>query len=127
MAEELGIGTDEVIAFQYKLQDHGWKKIISDVDALEMGLFVDSSRVIDLYVKENSVDVNIQSQVQSNVVSSTFEHEVDAGCEVDVVDRYYANSDSSELYSLDEGTNSENGTDGSYQLSNDSSVEDEDA
>ena len=84
MAEELGIGKDEVISFQYKLQDHGWKKIISDVDALEMVLFVDSSRVIDLYVKENSVDVNIQSQVQSNVVSSTFEHEVNAECEVDM-------------------------------------------
>ncbi|KAJ8636170.1 hypothetical protein MRB53_010437 [Persea americana] len=63
MVEELGIGKDEVISFQYKLQDHGWKKIISDVDALEMVLFVDSSRVIDLYVKENSVDVNIQSQM----------------------------------------------------------------
>ncbi|KAJ8626415.1 hypothetical protein MRB53_019722 [Persea americana] len=121
MAEELGIGKDEVISFQYKLQDHGWKKIISDVDALEMGLIVDSSKVNDLYVKENSVDVNIHSQVQSNVVSSTFEHEVD------VVDGYCANSNSSELYSLDEETDSENGTDGSYQLSNDSSVEDDDA
>ncbi|KAJ8631952.1 hypothetical protein MRB53_025288 [Persea americana] len=44
-----------------------------------------------------------------------------------MVDGYCVNSDSSELYSLDEGTNSENGTDGSYQLSNDSSVEDDDA
>ncbi|KAJ8633177.1 hypothetical protein MRB53_026513 [Persea americana] len=46
---------------------------------------------------------------------------------VDVVDGYCVNSDSSELYSLDEGTDSENGTDGSYQLSNDSSVKDDDA
>ena len=82
MLEQLGIGKDKVISFQYKLQDHGWKKVISDVDALEMGLFVDSSGVVDLYVKENSVDVHTQSQVQSNVVSSTSQHEVDAECEV---------------------------------------------
>ncbi|KAJ8640006.1 hypothetical protein MRB53_016700 [Persea americana] len=126
MAEQLGIGKDEVISFQCKLDDHGWKKIISNVDALEMGLFVDSSRVTDLYVKENSVDVNIQSHVQSNVVSSTSEHEVDVECEVDVMDGYCVNSDSSELYSLDEWTDSKNGTDGGYQLSNDSSVEDDD-
>jgi hypothetical protein len=42
MAKQVGIGMDEVISFQCKLQDHGWKEVISDVDALEMDLFVDS-------------------------------------------------------------------------------------
>ena len=32
MAKELGVGMDDVISFEYKLQDHVWKEVISDVD-----------------------------------------------------------------------------------------------